>query len=244
MKTLLIVKLGSTCPELADQRGDFEDWIAEGLGPTPTPVQTIDPVRGDPLPAYDALAGVVVTGSHAMVTDRHPWSEQTGQWLLGLLSRDIPLLGICYGHQLLAHVLGCPVDDNPRGLEVGTVPLYLTAEAHEDPLFAGLPNPFLAHVSHRQSVLELPAGAVPLVWSEQEPHHAFRVGRCAWGVQFHPEFDLPIQLAYIRCNTEELRAAGYDPDHLAQQVKPTPEAAGLLARFGQLCLTSFDRLSR
>lgn len=241
MKTLLIVKLGSTFPELAAQRGDFEDWAAAGLGPLTASVQTVDPLRGDPLPDYDSLAGVVVTGSHAMVTDRHPWSEQTGQWLVGLLPREIPLLGICYGHQLLAHALGYRVDDNPRGVEVGTVPVYLTAKAAEDPLFAGLPNPFLAHVSHRQSVLELPAGAAPLAWSEKEPHHAFRLGRCAWGVQFHPEFDPQIQLAYIRRETEELRAAGYDPDRLAQQVQPTPEAAGLLARFGQLCMGFFGR---
>jgi len=236
MKTLVIVKLGSTFPELAAQRGDFEDWVAEGLGPLSLPIQTIEPGRGDPLPDYGDLAGVVLTGSHAMVTDRHPWSERTAEWLVGLLDRAIPVLGICYGHQLLAHGLGSAVVDNPRGEEVGTLPVYLTSQGKKDPLFSGLPNPFLAQISHTQSVLELPRDAVLLAYSEQEPHHAFRVGRCAWGVQFHPEFDPGIQLAYIRYNSQKLRAAGLDPDRLAQEVRPTPEAAALLRRFGCLCV--------
>lgn len=237
MKTLMIVKLGSTYPDLATQWGDFEDWVAAGLGPLPLPVQTIDPVHGDPLPNYDTLAGVVLTGSHAMVTDREPWSEQIGQWVVGLIPRNIPLLAICYGHQLLAHALGCPVADNPQGEEVGTVPLYLTPEAAEDPLFRSLPNPFLAQVFHTQSVLKLPPGAVLLAYSEKEPFHAVRVGRCAWGVQFHPEFDQEIALAYLRKSAEKLPPGSKRSDRLAVQISPTPKAASILGRFGPWCLS-------
>ena len=234
---LAIIKLGSTFPELAARRGDFEDWVVKGLGPLSIPVQTINPIRGDPFPDVDSLAGLVLTGSAAMVTDRQDWSERTAQWLLDLLPREIPLLGICYGHQLLAHALGYTVADNPRGPEEGTVPIHLTAAAAQDALFAGLQNPFWAQVSHRQSVLQLPEGAILLARSDKEPIHAYRFGRCAWGVQFHPEFDADIQLAYIRRTANCLRDAGYDPDLLAQQVRPTPEAAGLLRQFGQLCLS-------
>lgn len=242
MNALVIVKLGSTFPELAAVRGDFEDWVKQGLGPVSMPVRTIDPVRGEQLPPYEGLLGVVVTGSHAMVTDRHPWSEQTARWLVGLLRRQIPLFAICYGHQLLGHALGCPVGDSPHGPEEGTVALSLTSQAAEDPLFAGLPNPLWVQVSHRQSVLELPAGAVLLAQSQRERHHAYRLGRCAWGVQFHPEFDPEIQIAYIRHAEEELRTAGYDPNELVAQIRPTPEAATLLRRFVQLCM-DFSRLS-
>ncbi|MCS7305278.1 MAG: glutamine amidotransferase [Thermoguttaceae bacterium] len=234
-KFLAIIKLGSTFPELAAKRGDFEDWVIEGLGPVSVPVQTINPVQGEALPDYDCLAGVVVTGSHAMVTDRHSWSERTGQWLLGLLPREIPLFAICYGHQLLAHALGYPVADNPLGPEEGTVPLTLTPEAAGDPLFAGLPNPLWAQVSHQQSVLKLPSEAVLLARSAKEPHQAYRIGRCAWGVQFHPEFDTEIQLAYLRRGAEALDLAEEASDALAHQVRPTPEAASLLQRFGRLC---------
>jgi len=234
IKPVLIIKTGSTLPELLYTHGDFEDWIRHGLGLPPAQVTVADVRRAATLPAPAAVAATVITGSHHMVTERLDWSERTTAWIREALAAALPLLGICYGHQLLAHARGGHVADNPRGREYGTVEIRLTDAARQDPLFSGLPAVFTAHASHAQSVLTLPQGAVCLAGSERDDHQAFRAGPRAWGLQFHPEFDVHITRTYIRHRQRELSAEGQDPHHLCEAVVPTLMAAGLLPRFLRL----------
>lgn len=231
---LVIVKLGDTHEALRARRGDFENWIAAGLGTQTLPILVVDPRRGDALPAPDTLSGVVLTGSHAMVSHREPWSERTGEWLARLVAQDTPVLGICYGHQLLAHALGGEAGDHPQGMEIGTVTVTLEEAAATDPLLRGLPAAFQAHVVHRQSALRLPEGAVRLAGNAHEPVQAFRIGGNAWGVQFHPEFDAEAMRGYIDLLAEDLKSGGADPAALRDGVGRTDAAAGLLGRFARI----------
>lgn len=231
---LVIVKVGGTFEALRTQRGDFEHWIADGLGTEALPLLVIDPRRGDTLPDPAEVSGVVVTGSHAMVSHREPWSETTAAWLARLVARGTPVLGICYGHQLLAHALGGEAGDHPLGAEVGTVTVTLDEAAATDPLLQGLPARFPANAVHWQSALRLPDGAVRLAASAHEPVHAFRVGGNAWGLQFHPEFDADAMRGYIDMLADGLRKEGADPAALRERVAPTDAAAGLLGRFARI----------
>lgn len=234
MKPLLIVKAGETFPQLSERLGDFEDWIEAGLGQLACPVVVFDPRRQAPLPFSADIAGAVVTGSHGMVTDREAWSEKLAVWLATLVENDVPVLGICYGHQLLAHALGGEVVYRSEGREVGTVRIMLHDEGHDDPLLGSL-NPhgaFLAHAIHSQSVRTLPQGAVLLAYSELEPHAAFRAGACAWGVQFHPEFSDSIMANYIQCLEPELSGEGHDALALLKRLVRTETSALVLRRFG------------
>lgn len=172
------------------------------------PIVVIDPRRGDTLPDPAEVSGAVVTGSHAMVSHREPWSETTAAWLAQLVSRDTPVLGICYGHQLLAHALGGEAGNHPQGVEVGTVTVTLEEAAAGDALLRGLPAQFPANVVHWQSALRLPEGAVRLAGNAHEPVQAFRVGGNAWGVQFHPEFDAGVMRGYIDMLAGDLSAEG------------------------------------
>ena len=135
---------------------------------------------------------MLVTGSAAFVTDHAEWSERSAAWLRQTAHDDVPVFGICYGHQLIAHALGGQVGDNPTGREMGTVHLDLDPQAADDPLFAGLPARFPAQATHLQSVLQLPDNATLLARSEQDGTHAFRWGERVWGLQFHPEVDEPL----------------------------------------------------
>ncbi|MEW6720848.1 MAG: glutamine amidotransferase [Thermodesulfobacteriota bacterium] len=231
---ILIVKAGGTFPGLAADRGDFEDWVAEGLGVDPDRLLVRCPPLGEALPEPSSLSGAVVTGSHAMVTDRERWSEATSGWLRDALSAGKPLLGICYGHQLLAEAAGGRAGYNPRGREFGTAEIRLLSGAKEDPLFRGLPGTIPVHVCHAQSVIVLPHGAVPLAESGRDPRQAFRMGERAWGVQFHPEFSADAARAYVRACAGELRAEGQDPEALEAAIRDTPESRELLRRFGAL----------
>lgn len=234
---LLILKTGSTHAHIRERLGDFDDWIAAGL--REGGAQTIDihdaQVDGVPLPPV-GYAGVVLTGSHAMVSEREPWSEALVPWLQAAVAAGTPVLGICYGHQLLAHALGAEVTHHPDGVEIGTVTVQRHAASATDPLLGELPPSFPAHAVHWQSVRRLPPHAVLLAGSAHEAHHAFRVGECAWGVQFHPEFSDDALRAYLDGLGPTLAKEGLDAAQIAAALRPTPEAASVLPRFARLTL--------
>ena len=204
------------------------------MGFAPADVDVVAVALGEPLPAPDSPAGVVVTGSSAMVSHREPWSERTGEWLARAALDGTPVLGICYGHQLLAHALGGEVGRNPRGREIGTVIVRSLAPAHRDPLLGVWGSAAPAHVTHVESVLALPEGAVRLAESDLDPVQAFRVGERAWGVQFHPEFDADTVRAYLAARTEKVRAEGLDPEALLAAICEAPAGPRILRRFAEL----------
>jgi GMP synthase (glutamine-hydrolysing) len=232
---LWILKLGDTVASVAARRGDFDDWIVAGLGLPPEQTRSAQIHRGERLPPLEEVSAVVLSGSASMVTDREDWSEQTVAWLARAVEADLPILGICYGHQLLAQALGGRVGDNPRGREIGTVEVTLEARG-DDPLFAGFASSLCVQATHVQSVLSLPASAQRLGSNASDPNHAFRAAPCAWGVQFHPEFDADIMRGYLRERRAPLAAEGLDADALAGEVKDSPDGAALLRRFGELAV--------
>jgi GMP synthase (glutamine-hydrolysing) len=229
---MLIVKTGTALTALTDPDGDFEDWISRGLG---QPVHVCSVFEGEELPPPRETGGVVVTGSASMVSDGDGWAEQTAEWLLEAVDAAVPVLGICYGHQLLAHALGGHAGPNPRGREIGTVVLDLADAATTDPLFGGLSSPIDVQATHLESVLELPPGARPLASSPMDPHHAFRMpNRPVWGVQFHPEFSADVSRAYIDAKRHDILAEGLDADRLLADVRDTPVGTEILARFARI----------
>jgi len=233
MKRLFIIKVGTTFASTRRRFGDFDDWTREALGPVSTETEIIDAEHGAPLPAPEVCAGVVVTGAHAMVTERHPWSLAVEKWIPALIDGGVPFFGICYGHQLLAKAMGGEVGFHPGGQEIGTVGLELLPVCAADPLFHSLPARIAAHVVHSQTALHLPKDAVLLAASAHEPHHAFRVGHRAWGVQFHPEYTNFVMRDYIQAGERELEGRGIDISFLLKAIAETPHATLVLRRFGR-----------
>ncbi len=234
MSRVLVLKTGTTLPKLRARRGDYEHWIVAGMGLDLEEVDVVAVYEGEELPAPDRPLGVVVTGSSAMVSEREPWSERAAGWLKQAVASGTPVLGICYGHQLLAHALGGRVAPNPRGREIGTVAIETLPASDSDPLLGLLPASAWMHVTHVESVLELPPGALRLAQSAADPNHAFRIGDRAWGVQFHPEFDADVIAAYLAARRETLRSEGLDPEALERGVRESPDGPRLLAGFVSL----------
>lgn len=232
-RPLLIIKTGAVIHQAAES-GDFEDWITAGMNLKGQPVTVCRVDQGEILPAPESIAGAVITGSPAMVTQRLDWSEETAGWLRGAVPAYLPILGICFGHQLLAHALGGRVAEDSSGREIGTVRIQLENSAASDPLFGNMPVIFDAQATHQESVIELPAEAVSLARSPHPANHAFRVGPCAWGVQFHPEFDDDVMRSYLLARAQPLRDEGLDPEALLQIVRPAPVAAGVLRKFAEI----------
>ena len=234
MKRLYIIKIGTTYSAIAKQLGDFDAWTSAALGALAVDTRVVDAEHGAALPVVEDCAGVVVTGSHAMVTEDLPWSVKLEKWIPALLEASVPFLGICYGHQLLARALGGQVGFHPGGKEFGTVAIHLIPDCTDDALFRLLPQNFLAHVAHSQTVLRLPPNATRLAANTFEPNHAFRLGDWAWGVQFHPEYNTDIMESYILEQADELTSAGLNVRELLRAVAETPVAAQTIRNFGRV----------
>ena len=230
MKPFLILETGAPIDSLR-RHGGFGHWIRVAAGLHGRQVRHVPVADGAPLPEAGAFAGVFVTGSGAMVTDREDWSERTAGWLRDAAHAGQPLFGICYGHQLIAHALGGTVDWNPNGREMGTVPVDVAADAGDDALFGGLPGRFDVHATHRQSVVAPPPGARVLARSDRDACQAYRWGEAAWGVQFHPEFNTGVMRGYIAARADALAEEGQCHRRLLQEVRPTPLARRVLRRF-------------
>lgn len=229
-KPFLIIETGEPAPSLR-RHGSFAHWIRVAAGLHRNEAVTYRVAEGDRLPSRDGFAGALISGSGAMVTERLDWSETSAAWLREAAHAGMPLFGICYGHQLLAHALGGAVDYNPLGREIGTVRIERLAEAADDPLLGAHPAQFDAHATHMQTIVKLPDGAVALARSDKDGCHAFRWGDSTWGVQFHPEFSTAMMRGYITARHEKLLHEGIHPPTIHRSVSAAPRARAVLRRF-------------
>lgn len=232
-KKLLVVKTGSLrarAQRLVDLFGDQEEIFSAAAGYDAATSEVIDVWAGAAIPHPPShYRGILITGSGAMVSDLEPWMEETARWLRDAVAAEVPMLGICFGHQLLAHALGGAVGPNPRGLEVGTIRVTFNAAA--DPLFACLPASADFGAHHYQSVLTRPAGAQVLGSNEQDENQALRFAPHAWGVQFHPEFGQAFMRALVDVAADGIARAGGDLDAIGRSLAETPHGPALLERF-------------
>jgi GMP synthase (glutamine-hydrolysing) len=240
MRPLAVFVTGVPNPTVLGRLGSFPTMIRRTVGNAWTGAWVEVDCVGSELPDLSSLSGIVVTGSAAGVTERAPWMEKTAEALRQAVARELPVLGICFGHQLLGHALGGEVIPNPKGREIGTVPVELLVP---DPLF-GEPRTVLVQATHVDTVVTLPPGASVLGRSELEPHAAVRFAPDAWGVQFHPEFSRDLIRHYLQERRARLLEEGLDPDALASQAVETPQGAEFLRQFARrVANSSNDRSS-
>lgn len=195
-RPLAIIQMGEPPAAIRQAVGEQSQWLVQALALTREEYRVIRPDRHDPLPAIGGICGAIISGSWAMVTDRLAWSEETAQWIRRAYALHLPLLGVCYGHQLIAHALGGVVADNPLGSERG-LQLIQLAEHSTAPLLTAFPGRFSAWLSHQQTVLRPPEGASVLAFSARDACQILRYSDTAYSVQFHPEFHWDIMAACL-----------------------------------------------
>ena len=107
-----------------------------------------------------------------------------------------PVLGICFGHQLIADTFGGEVRKNTKGWELGSCEINLTNSGTESLLFSDIPNPLIAYQSHQDIVCKLPDGAI-LFGRNHMGIQSFCYNDQFYGVQFHPEFTKTVMEKYL-----------------------------------------------
>lgn len=211
MTRVLVVQPSPQCPPTT---------LGEWLVAAGAELDVVSPATA-PL-ALDEHDAVVCLGGAMGVHDgtEHPWLAGVLTVLADAVRRELPVLGVCLGCQLLAAATGGAVRRAPNGPESGTPVIRLTAEAGGDPLLGPLAErgtvPGIQ--SHHDEVHALPPGAVRLAWSAKCRNQAFRIGERAWGLQCHIETTPETVLEWASRDPVKVAAAApgeLDPAHLA-----------------------------
>lgn len=238
-KKILIVNALEYGPEYEalDYPNDVGQWFIDAFGGD-AGGYAVWRVQREESPPPIAVQAVAIGGSLSSVYDEDAWIRRLETQVLRWIDNNVPLLGVCFGHQLIARVLGGRVERNPQGWELGTRTIELTEQGRSDPLFDGLTHVFSAMQTHQDAVIELPPGAESLAASSLCTYQSFRVGDRIRTIQFHPEFT-PGHVRYLLSPwKDELMEQGYDIVPVLSELRDTPDARRIFINFKRFFIKS------
>lgn len=238
-KPIAIIQTGKPVDTALKKYGHFNQWFIKAMRIDESFTETYAVYEDLSFPDINNISGLIISGSPSMVTEKNHWSEKTIEYLTQFLDSTIPVLGVCYGHQLLAKLLGGTVDWNPLGRQMGQVSVDFNDEINNDRLFQPLlsqkqPLPFIA--THQQAVTELPDEVTILGTTVLDKHHCFRYKKHMWGLQFHPEFNAAIIKDYISTRSSDLIKEGFDPKKMINEIGEIDHGSTIMQSFKNLCL--------
>ncbi|MEQ1886804.1 MAG: gamma-glutamyl-gamma-aminobutyrate hydrolase family protein [Bryobacteraceae bacterium] len=168
---------------------------------------------GQTLP-LDRAEALIVMGGPQSANDPDPGLISEMKTIETALHSQLPVLGICLGAQLMAKTLGARVYKN-RVKEIGWAPVYFTDAAEGDALFGGLESPTTFCHWHGET-FDMPPGAEWLAYSDNCRNQAFRYGKNAYGIQFHPEITPGMIVDWsaqpVNCGDVATLESAVDPD--------------------------------
>jgi len=184
-----------------------------------------------PLPDLGAFTHVIFTGSEASVLQPRSWFHQEAQLIRDAVARGIPVLGSCFGHQMLVYALsGTDFLRRCRSPEIGWADVQIL---RPDPLLDGLPNPWRTFVYHFDEVVAPPSPWLCLGRTEHCATHVLRYGEHpVWGLQAHPEISSRKAKIFMRATLLMERGPAKHVLHALRNVPPRNDVADrIVARF-------------
>ncbi|MBB2890470.1 type 1 glutamine amidotransferase [Flexivirga oryzae] len=179
--------------------------------------------EGDQIPSAAAgLDALILLGGGFLpdADEEHPWLPAERALVQDCLDTRVPVLGICLGAQLLAHVGGGQVEGDHGLPEKGVTELTPQPDAVDDVLFQSFSGPARGVESHRDQITRLPATARLLMSSDRCRNQAFRLGDVAWATQWHPESSAERVAGW---EEDKLRDLGFDPAVVKQTAQEHAE---------------------
>lgn len=192
--------------ELRNDFGDYSDMFAEVLTKVsrePIEFSIFEVVNGEYPKDIDECDGYVITGSHESVYDRSDWIIHLKKFVQQLDEAKKKTVGICFGHQLIAHALGGSTTASSKGWGVG----IHSFEIQRRPAWVGSGDRFRLICSHQDQVQSLPEGAYTIASSPFCPYASFGLGEHFLTFQGHPEFSVSFATALLNMRREILEEA-------------------------------------
>jgi len=195
MKKIKILDCGPSLESVSKEFGQSPEWIISSLADCDCSFDWIKVYSGQEI--NDAYADAwIITGSPRSVYDEDDWMLKLEDSIRGVSNKGAPILGICFGHQIIAKSFGGNVELNPKGWELGSHKITLTEKGKNSLLFNNLPVEIVVYESHQDHISILPEDAIQLAYNEKCVQ-ALQLFDYIFSVQFHPEFSLEIMKKYI-----------------------------------------------
>ena len=207
-----ILKVDSVLPEFRSRHGDYPEMLIQILklnsrdDKRKLRFKTFDVERGDYPKHIDDFDGYIIPGSRKSVYDRNYWIEVLKEFVTTLDAKRKKLVGVCFGHQLIAEVLGGKTERCDRGWGVGVH----ETQIHKPPWFTqNHPKTCSLAVSHRDQVSILPNRAELIASNKFCPHSMFAIEKHIFSMQGHPEFTLQYAMDLLQARREILGESTY-----------------------------------
>ena len=208
---VLVVEHEPACPP-----AHFGTWLTEAGAE----LRMCRPWAGDEVPGLDGVDALLVLGGSMGAND-----DATCHWLGAVKDRireavalDLPTLGVCLGHQLVAVALGGRSEPNPAGQQVGLYDVGWTAAATDDEPLGSLATPRHGVQWNTEVVMELPDGATALAATPHGENQAARFAPRAWGVQLHPEVDRAVLVSWAAGDRDDHLEKGIDQEAVLSEI--------------------------
>lgn len=197
-------------------------------------VRRVDVLGASGVPRdLDDVHGLVVLGGEQNVGESHPWVEPLLSLIRAAHAAELPVIGVCLGHQLVAHALGGKVEKMERP-EWGFHDVALTVPAQTETMMAGIAWNSPQFEAHGYEVTALPTDSVLLASSKRCKNQAFRAGLRTFGFQYHFECDRAMIDTFAAGSADSIRAAGLTPQDVQAQAAKHYEMFARLA--DRLCV--------
>ena len=195
IRNIIIFDCGPSLSEVSNLFGCAPDWIIDLLQTKQCRFQWVKSYDGETVEHTEGDAWII-TGSPRSVYDELDWMLDMEDKIRDAQFLCKPVLGICFGHQLIAKSFGGSVELNPKGWELGAYPITITERGCKSRILSGLKNYAIVYQSHGDCVTVLPKNAIELALNNKG-NQAFTIHGCMYGVQFHPEFTWDIIKKYV-----------------------------------------------
>ncbi len=202
MRRISIITNGPGIAEVKSLYGQASDWIQSVLSQyNDLEVNVVRGYEMDHLDPNDDSAWII-TGSAHSVYDKFPWIDYLREKLKEVQKARIPVLGICFGHQLIADTFGGRVELNQKGWEIGSCRVKLLESSKSCSLFNSFSDSIDVYQSHQDVVVQIPDDATLLAENEMGIQ-SFMYDDIFYGVQFHPEFTKEVMEKYLTIRYEK-----------------------------------------
>jgi GMP synthase-like glutamine amidotransferase len=193
---ICILHIGQSAPNKASQSVPAPVRFINALKTRLTDVQwTVVSAVNEKLPDITAFDGYIITGGKYSVFDQISWQNNLFYFLQAIIEEQLPLIGICYGHQAIAKVMGGKVARSPKGYGVGLMPVNVIKTTS---WCTANTTPLLLHAMHQDQVMEMPSGAELFLRGDFCPISGYFIKNKVLGIQQHPDFNSLLNKSLIQ----------------------------------------------